>query len=87
MRILRALLGDDSARSEIASLRKRLDESEKRIEKLISVTDNLIKLGDDMSKDIMSIASHVALITMIMSEYQENSEAHLKAPSDDSLIN
>lgn len=87
MRILSVLFGDDSLKREIESLKNRLDESEKRIEKLTNVADNLIKLGDAMSRDIMSLASHTALIEMIISESQEMCEALIKKPSDDSLIN
>ena len=87
MKILRALFADVIAREEIEVLQIRLKESEKRIEKLTDMTDNLIKLGDAMARDIMTLASHTALIAMTMSENQDSGKAFLKNPSDDNLIN
>ena len=87
MKILRALFADVIAREEIEVLQIRLKESEKRIEKLTDMTDNLIKLGDTMARDIMTLASHTALIAMTMSEGQDSGKAFLKKPSDDNLIN
>lgn len=87
MKILRALFADVIAREEIEVLQIRLKESEKRIEKLTDMTDNLIKLGDAMARDIMTLASHTALIAMTMSEGQDSGKAFLKNPSDDNLIN
>ena len=87
MKILRALFADVIAREEIEVLQIRLKESEKRIEKLTKMTDNLIKLGDAMARDIMTLASHTALIAMTMSEGQDSGKAFLKKPSDDNLIN
>jgi hypothetical protein len=87
LKILRALFIDVTAREEIQNLQKQLKESEKRIEKLTRMTDNLIKLGDSMARDIMTLASHTALIEMTMSESQDCGKAFLKKPSDDNLIN
>lgn len=87
MKILRALFTDVIAREEIEVLQMRLKESEKRIEKLTDMTDNLIKLGDTMARDIMTLASHTALIAMTMSEGQDSGKVFLKKPSDDNLIN
>jgi uncharacterized protein (DUF342 family) len=87
LKILRALFIDVTAREEIQNLQKQLKESEKRIEKLTSMTDNLIKLGDSMARDIMTLASHTALIEMTMSESQDCGKVFLKKPSDDNLIN
>lgn len=87
MKILRALFTDVIAREEIEALQMRLKESEKRIEKLTDMTDNLIKLGDSMARDIITLASHTALIEMTMSEGQDRGKGFLKNPSDDNLIN
>ena len=94
MKILRALFADVIAREEIEVLQIRLKESEirlkeseKRIEKLTDMTDNLIKLGDSMARDIITLASHTALIEMMMSEGQDRGKVFLKNPSDDNLIN
>ncbi len=87
MKILRALFVDVTAREEIENLQKRLKESEEKFEKLTKMMDNLIKLGDAMAVDIMTLASHTALIAMTMSEGQDCGKAFLKKPSDDNLIN
>lgn len=87
MKILRALFADVIVREEIEVLRIQLKESEKRIEKLTDMTDNLIKLGDSMARDIITLASHTALIEMMMSEGQDRGKVFLKNPSDDNLIN
>ena len=87
MKIFRALFVDVTAREEIENLQKQLKESKEIIEKLTKMTDNLIKLGDAMARDIMTLASHTALIAMTMSEGQDRGKVFLKNPSDDNLIN
>jgi uncharacterized protein YbaP (TraB family) len=80
--LINALGGDREANE----LRARLEESEKKIEKLTEMVNILATFDEQMAKDIRTIASHVALMEMSMVDKRKASMVSFrKKPNDDSI--
>jgi uncharacterized coiled-coil protein SlyX len=86
MRFLLSALGLNAEAKRVDQLEKRLAESEKKIEKLAGMLNILATFGEEMAKDIRTIASHVALLELSMVERRKASVVQ-KAKSDDDIIN
>lgn len=88
MKFLRSILGFPDDRKEIESLRARLDESDKKIEKLIEMFNILATFDEQMANDIRRVASHVALMEISMLNKGKAGPAPLRRKSnDDDIIN
>jgi hypothetical protein len=87
--IIRNLLGfKDGEGTEIAELRKRLNESEQKIEKLLEMVNILATFDERLAKDVRTVASHVALMEMSIMNKQKQSHVSLRRKSnDDDTIN
>jgi hypothetical protein len=74
--------------SEVARLRKQVEESEKKIEKLTEMVNILATFDERMAKDIRTIASHVALMELSMVDKRKANIVSLKRKTkDDDMIN
>jgi len=73
---------------EINELRKRLEESEIKVEKLLEMVNILAAFDEKLSKDLRTVASHIALMEMSMMNKQKQGLVSLKRKSnDDDIIN
>ena len=70
---------------EINSLRKELEESNKKIENLMKMINILTTFEKIMSKDMQTLASHIALIEISMVEKNKASSFLKKRTSDDTI--
>lgn len=74
--------------TEVAELRKRLEESEIKVEKLLEMVNILATFDEKLAKDLRTVASHVALMEMSMMNKQKQGLVSLKRKSnDDDIIN
>ncbi len=89
MSFIKLLLGQtESHEIEVQDLRKRLEESEKNVEKLLDMVNILAAFDEKLSSDLRIIASHVALMEMSMADNRKRSVVSLKRKSnDDDMIN
>lgn len=89
MSFIRSILGFGyDNRAEIDSLRARLEESEKNVEKLLEMVNILAAFDERMAKDIRTVASHVALMELSIMDKRKQSMVALKRKSnDDDTIN
>lgn len=89
MNLLRSILGlDRDYQSELRSLRARLDESEKNVEKLLEMVNILAAFDEKLAKDVRTVASHVALMELSIMNKQKQGTVTLKRKSnDDDIIN
>ena len=89
MSIIRGLFGlSGGDNDEIKELRKRLDESEKNIEKLLEMVNILATFDERLAKDVRTVASHVALMEMsIMNKQKQNQVSLRRKSNDDDMIN
>ena len=87
MRFLRIALGLDEIVKRVDRLENRLYESEKKIEKLAEMINILATSGEEMAKDMRTIASHVALIELSMVERRKVSVVQKRKTDDDDMIN
>lgn len=72
----------------MVALRKQLEESENKIEKLTEMVNILATFDERMANDIRTIASHVALIELSMVEKRKANIVSLKRKTkDDDMIN
>jgi len=87
--IIRGLFGlSGGDNDEIKELRKRLDESEKNIEKLLEMVNILATFDERLAKDVRTVASHVALMEMsIMNKQKQNQVSLRRKSNDDDMIN
>lgn len=87
MRFIRSILGLDY-HEEIKELRARLEENDKKIEKLIEMFNILATFDEQMANDIRRVASHVALMEISMVNKKKVEAIQLKKKSnDDDIIN
>jgi hypothetical protein len=85
---LRFLLSDSNDKNEISDLKKRLDESEKNVEKLLEMVNILATFDEKLAKDLRTVASHVALMEMSMVDKKKQNMVVMKRKSnDDDMIN
>lgn len=89
MRIFRSLFEfDRDDKNEIESLRSRLDESEKNVEKLLEMVNILAAFDEKLAKDVRTVASHIALMELAIMNKQKQSMVTLRRKSnDDDTIN
>ncbi len=89
MNIIRNLLGlNSSDESEMKDLRRRLDESEQKIEKLLEMINILATFDERLAKDVRTVASHVALMEMsIMNKQKQGAVTLRRKSNDDDIIN
>ena len=89
LRFLRVIFGDDDQSSnEIAELRRRVEENDIKIEKLLELINILAGSDERMAKDIKNIASHVALMELSMVDKRKANVVSLKRKTnDDDMIN
>ncbi len=88
MSFLRFLLSDSNDKNEISDLKKRLDESEKNVEKLLEMVNILATFDEKLAKDLRTVASHVALMEMSMVDKKKQNMVVMKRKSnDDDMIN
>jgi len=87
--IIKSLLGHkDDQDSEIVELRRRLEESEKKVEKLLDMVNILATFDEQMAKDLRTVASHVALMEMsIMNKRKRELPLMKRKSNDDDVIN
>jgi hypothetical protein len=87
--IIRNLLGlNSSDESEMKDLRRRLDESEQKIEKLLEMINILATFDERLAKDVRTVASHVALMEMsIMNKQKQGAVTLRRKSNDDDIIN
>lgn len=89
MNFFRFFLGPERRQEEeINELRKRLEESEIKVEKLLEMVNILAAFDEKLSKDLRTVASHIALMEMSMMNKQKQGLVSLKRKSnDDDIIN
>lgn len=89
MKLLRSLLGIDyNYRNEIISLRNRLEENEKKVEKLLDMVNILAAFDEKLASDMRTVASHVALMELsIMNKQKQNMVSLKRKSNDDDTIN
>jgi uncharacterized coiled-coil protein SlyX len=87
VRFLRSWLRLDVEMDRIDQLEKRLAESEKKIEKLAGMLNILATFGEEMAKDTLTIASHVALLELSMVERRKTNIVQKTKSDDDDIIN
>ena len=88
MNLIRAIFGRRTDEKTIEDLKLRLDESEKKIEKLTEMINILATFDERMAKDIRTVASHVALMELSMVDKRKANVVSLKRKtSDDDMIN
>ncbi len=88
MNFLRLLFSDSNEKNEISDLKKRLDESEKNVEKLLEMVNILATFDEKLAKDLRTVASHVALMEMSMVDKKKQNMVVMKRKSnDDDMIN
>lgn len=89
MNFIKLLLGQgESHEAELRDLRKRLEESEKNVEKLLDMVNILAAFDEKMSSDLRIVASHVALMEISMTDSRKRNVVSLKRKSnDDDMIN
>ena len=89
MSLIRSILGlGHDNRAEIDSLRARLEESEKNVEKLLEMVNILAAFDERLAKDVRTVASHVALMELsIMNKKKQNMVTLKRKSNDDDTIN
>ncbi len=88
MRLILSIFGLQSDQKTIEDLKLRLDESEKKIEKLTEMINILATFDERMAKDIRTVASHVALMELSMVDKRKANVVSLKRKTnDDDMIN
>ena len=88
MRFFSNIFSQFTQESEIIRLKKQLEESEKKIEKLTEMVNILATFDERMAKDIRTIASHVALMELSMVDKRKANIVSLKRKTkDDDMIN
>ncbi len=89
MNILRSIFSfDRDYQDEIRSLRARLDESEKNVEKLLEMVNILAAFDEKLAKDVRTVASHIALMELAIMNKQKQGVVTLRRKSnDDDTIN
>ena len=88
MKLLRAIFGLQTDEKIVEDLKLRLDESEKKIEKLTEMINILATFDERMAKDIRTVASHVALMEMSMVDKRKANVVSLKRKTNnDDMIN
>ena len=88
MKFLRSIFGFRDDRRELDELRARLEESDKKIEKLIEMFNILATFDEQMANDIRRVASHVALMEIsIASKKKVGASLPMKKSNDDDIIN
>jgi hypothetical protein len=88
LNFLRFIFERQSDEKVIDDLRLRLDESEKKIEKLTEMINILATFDEKMAKDIRTVASHVALMELSMVDKRKANVVSLKRKTnDDDIIN
>jgi hypothetical protein len=88
LNFLRFIFERQSDEKVIDDLRLRLDESEKKIEKLTEMINILATFDEKMAKDIRTVASHVALMELSMVDKRKANVVSLKRKTnDDDMIN
>lgn len=89
MNFFRFFLGPERRQEEeINELRKRLEESEIKVEKLLEMVNILAAFDEKLAKDVRTVASHVALMELSIMNKQKQGTVTLKRKSnDDDIIN
>jgi hypothetical protein len=88
LKLLRAIFGLQTDEKIVEDLKLRLDESEKKIEKLTEMINILATFDERMAKDIRTVASHVALMEMSMVDKRKANVVSLKRKTNnDDMIN
>lgn len=88
MTFLRSIFGFRDDRKELDELRARLEESDKKIEKLIEMFNILATFDEQMANDIRRVASHVALMEIsIAGKKKVGTLLPMKKSNDDDIIN
>jgi len=88
LNFLRFIFERQSDEKVIDDLRLRLDESEKKIEKLTEMINILATFDEKMAKDIRTVASHVALMELSMVDKRKANVVSLKRKTNnDDMIN
>lgn len=89
MKLIRFFLGPGcNHETEIAELKKRLEESETKVEKILEMVNILATFDERLAKDVRTIVSHVALMETSMMNKRKLGLVSLKRKSnDDDTIN
>lgn len=84
---------DNNTKKEIKDLKSQLEkeqrsfeESKKQLEKMIETVDNLVKRIAMAEEHIITLATHTAMMEIIISANHDSNSAFLRK-SNDSLIN
>jgi len=77
---------DNSIENEIKDLKKRFEESQKQLEKMIETVDNLVKHIAVAEEHIATLATHNIMMEIIISANHSSNNAFSRN-SNDNLIN